>query len=769
MRKLIIRFLVCLFFIGISVNAQSQDDRALYEQAKNAFKSGNFEEANGFCQKYLDFYPNGEAIPDVRLMLAESAFQLQNLTDAATLYEKMGDLYPELDIARYALSRAGECFQKIGDYDNAKRVFIKLRDRYPDTSEAEYAKYNIADLEKYLPHKPGTPTMTKEEEMKKIEPPVEQTPTEEELLQKAKETFEAKDYQQALSLFRDFLKKFETSKFAHYAQLKIGECLYYQHRSQEALKEYKKVLTNYPKSEYIDYALYSISWCNYRLGDYEEAISSFEKLINEYPDSKYVPSSKKAIDKIKAEYDEKKAKELLEQANSLYANKKYREAKNSINELIDKYPNSEVVKEAKELLTKIDEILVTTSYKQALTIYERGEKALNDKNYDEAIHEFKRVIFEFPESEYAKLAEKAIALVEEEKSYLVAKEKFEESVELYEDQKINEAKKGFKEIVTKYPETEYKEEAEEKLVELETKEGELGAYKTYKNALSLMKKEDYPQAINAFQKILTDYSDTDYVQLAEAGINEAKEALKNERMKRKFNIAQRYYALGDYESAKEWFEEIKGEYPNTEYAKKADENLITISTIGTPRGVEEEYNLAISLYEQGNLQEAILQFKKIIDKYPNTKFANVSIESLKTTQKKLNDEQAKVIYDGAHRAQEYGEYTAAISKYDKLISEYPDSYWTVYAIYGKAETLYAMEEFTQAKEMWQKVADAFPTSDLVPHALYHVAECYEQTGEYKEAYLAYERLQKTYPQSIYGEGELAELIKDKIVVLKAKE
>ncbi len=775
MKKLVIRFLYCLFFIGISGNVQSQEvtpavnDKALYEQAESAFNSGNFDEANGFYQKYLDLYPQGDKIPDVRFRLAECSFQQRDFAKAAVLYEKVADLYPGLEIAKQALSRAGESFQKTGDYANAKKVFTKLKDRYPDTPDAEYAQYNLTDLGKYIPSpKPATPTTTKGEGEEK--PKTAQIElTEDELLQKAKESFEAKNYQQAISLFKDFLKRFPKSSFAHYAQLKIAESFYYQEKFQEALKEYKKVVADYPESKYIDYALYSIGWCNYRLGNDIEAISSFERMLKEYPNSKYVTSSQKAIEKIKLEYNEKKAKELLSIAKSFYTAEKNREAKNTLSELIEKYPQSEVVNEAKELLAKIDEQLIAGSYKKASKIYERGEMALKDKNYDEAIHEFKRVVFEFPESEYAKLAIKAIALVEEEKAYLSAKAKWEDSVKLYEEQKLDRAKEGFEEIVKEYPQTKYKEEAEEKLIELETKEGEQGAYKIYKKALSLLQEKDYPEAINTFRKILTDYPNTEYVTLAQAGINSAQETMKNERVRRKFDIAKRYYELGDYKSAKDWFEDIKENYPDTEYARKANESLIAIAKIGTPKGVEEEYNLGTTFYEQGNLKQAILQFKKIIDSYPNTKFAKAAQESLITATNKLNDEQAKILYDDARKFQGYGEYKFALEQYDKLINEYPNSYWTVYAVYGKAEVLYGLEDFTQAKILWQKVADEFPASDLVPHALYHVAECCEQQGDYKKACSVYERLQKIYPQSIYAQGDLAELIKNKIVTLKSKE
>ncbi|MEW6620033.1 MAG: tetratricopeptide repeat protein [bacterium] len=756
------RFLICLLLIGLSINVWAQDEIKIYDQAVNSFNKGDFNEANKFCQKYLDLHPSGEKVSDIQLLSAECEYQLRNFLNAAMLFEKVADLYPGLEMAKQALSRAGESFQKLGDYAGAKRAFTKIKTRYPDTPDANYAEYNLSELEKYLPSKSVTATATTQQ------PTIQQTETEEELLQKAKASYEAKDYQQAISLFRDFLTKFKTSNFAHYAQLKISESFYYQNKFEEALKEYKKVITNYPESKYIDYCLYSIGWCQYRLENDQEAIASFEKLIKEYPKSKYVDSSQKAIEKIKAEYEEKQAKELLDQANSLYADKKYKESKEKITRLINKYPDSKLINEAKGLLSKINEDLVVTSYKEARTIYDRGEVALRQKNYDEAIHEFKRVMFEFPESEYAKLAEKAMTLIEEEKDYLQAKKKWEESTKLYEEEKLAKAKEGFKEIVTEYPKTEYKEDAQKKLLEIETKESEDEAYKIYKKGLTLMKEKSYPLAINTFQQIITNYPNTEYATLAQSGINEAEEAMKTDRVKRKFDIALRYYALGDYKSATEWFEEIKENYPNTEYAKKSEENLVAISKKGTPKSAEEEYNLALRLYEQGNLQDAALQFKKIIDTYPDTKFANTSKELLTTAENKLKDEQSKVLYDTARRTQEYGEYNSAITQYDKLINEYPDSYWSPYAIYGKAETFYAMGEFDKAKEQWQKVADNFPASDLVPHALYHIAECEEQAGEYQKAALIYEKLQKTYPTSIYGKGELSELIKDKIALLKGK-
>lgn len=760
--------LIILIFFIITPNclvwAQSSD--ILYIEATDALNEANYEKAIELFSKYLKLEPNNEKSVSAKYNLADAYYRQEKFLEAAKLYEEIANLNPDNELAPESLTKSAESYGKVDDKDNMVRAFKKVINLYPETSHAEFARYQLAELK--IPNKPVkviVPTGTKTEPVPGVLPqnliPEDIDIQEDALLKTAKDVFKAKDYKTALDLFNRFLYKFPKSEKAAYAQLKIAECYYYQEYYKNALNAYKKVL-NYPTTEYKEYAQYSIGWCYYRLNDYKNTLATLGKLITTYPQGKYVNSAKDEVEKIKLQLQEEESKNLFNKAKNLNEKGEFKSAADTLTELINKYPQTSGVNEAIELLNKLKELISEISYKEGNRLWTEGEKYLADNELNKAEENFKQLVSSYPENNYCPLAQEALKLIQQKQIDQKARLEFENGLEYLEKKDYNNARIKFEGVLKKFPDSNYKKDAETKLKETLSYQADVGAYKFYKRALNFVKEEDYDQAVEAFQQVIDKYPNSNYVPLSKDGIADIQDSVKNQQIYRQFEIAKKYYELGDYNKAVESFKQIQTNYPNTHYSQRADEFIKNISNTSQSKSVEEEYEIAQNIYNKGELSEAKERFLTIISKYPKSRYTKAAQENVDSINKRITNENVKELYDAGRRFQEYGEYKKAISNYQDVLEKYPNNFWAVYSQYAKAESLYAQNSYLEAKNEWEKVINGFKGSDLAPHALYHVAECYEQLGDFKQAKENYQKLQKEYPNSIYAKGDLADLIRERI-------
>lgn len=728
--------LILILLSCLSSNLYATDPEIYYEQAQTAFQKKEYDYAYELFEKYLSFAPEGKHVAEAEYNMGECQSKKENYPEAISSYQAVIDLYPDSAFVAKAYNKLGDCYYRIDDQERAAEAYRQTIKKYPNSSEAEYAQVCLTEILGGSKSQKGSVRKIKE-----IKVPEKTGQTEEQklgdefnALEKAKALFKAKDYPGARDMFQEFMKAFPKSKNSHYARLKIGETYYYEENYGKALPEYKKVIFNYPDSKYIDYCLYSAGWCHFRLKEYAESQKMFETLIKNYPQSDYMDPAKKVLPKIADLIKEEKLSGLLTNAKEECEKGNLVAAKASIEKIMQEYPNSQSAKDAKPLLTEINKMLAENSYDEAKAAYDDAQKMLDNGMVEEAIKDFQDIISKYPESEFSNLSKIALKQAEEKK--VIAEKPTEEKSSLH-------AAVAAKTIVPDKSDN------------------------LYKKALECLGNEDYYQAIETFQKILLEYPNSNYAKLAEKGINEASSSLKYRRIERLFEIAQRYYNMGEYEKAEQGFRNITEEYPETNQAQKAQKMIKQLSGINTKQ-IGEEYTVAQQCYEQGDLTKALEQFKKLIEKYPQTVYAQAAGGTIAIIQEKLNNKKAKGLYEEAKSLQEQGSYTEAIDEYTKMLEEYPKAYWTPYAQYSKAETFYSQKKYKEAIDAWQKVLDNFSGSDMAPHSLYHIAECYEKLKDYKNASQSYLKLQQVYPESIYAKGALAELIKKQAARLKTE-
>ncbi len=716
LQKIVITFLL---LICLASNLYATDPEIYYEQAQTAFQKEEYDDASELFEKYLTFAPDSEQAAEAWYSIGECKYKQENYPEALLSYQAAIDLYPDSSFVPEAYNKIGDCYWRIDDREKACQSYNQTIKEYPNTPEAGYAKGCLKDI-KGAKAAGKTEKTGKTEKQKGTETIGKALGDELNTLEKAKALFKAKDYPGARVVFQDFMKAFPKSKHNHYVRLKIAETYYYEENYSKALPEYKKVVSDYPDSKYVDYAMYSAGWCYFRLKGYADSQKMFETLIENYSQSNYVEPAKKVLPKIAELIEEERLSDLLRQAKEDCEKGNFVAAKASIEQIIEEYPNSQSAKEAEPLLTQINQRL--------------AELAVNE-------------------------AKKAYADAQTEKIENQGSKTQTITTTSSKEQPLNKeaAKKDIEKEKPSVPTTAIATVAVDKEIDKSTD--------LYKKALEYLGNEDYSHAIETFQRVILEYPDSSYASLAKNGMDEASISLKSKRIERLFEIAQRYYNMGEYEKAKQVFKSITEEYPETNQAQKAQKMIYNLSGVSAER-VSEEYMTAQRSYEQGELTKALEQFNSLVKKYPETIYAKAAEGTIAIIQEKLSNKKAKVLYEEARFLQEQGNYAEAIEEYTRMLEEYPKAYWTPYAQYSKAEAFYGQQKYKEAVAAWQKVIDNFPGSDMSPHSLYHIAECYEKLKDYKNAYQSCLKLQQVYPESIYARGELSELIKKQADKLK---
>lgn len=102
---------------------------------------------------------------------------------------------------------------------------------------------------------------------------------------KAKNTFDAGNYDEARMLFDDFLKFFPNSKIADSAVFWIGETYYRQENYERAILEYQRAMDTYPNGNKIPSCIYKQGLAFIALGDTVNGKILLEDLVARYPDS----------------------------------------------------------------------------------------------------------------------------------------------------------------------------------------------------------------------------------------------------------------------------------------------------------------------------------------------------------------------------------------------------------------------------------------------------------------------------------------------------
>ncbi|MBD1261239.1 outer membrane protein assembly factor BamD [Maribacter polysiphoniae] len=215
--------------------------------------------------------------------------------------------------------------------------------------------------------------------------------------------------------------------------------------------------------------------------------------------------------------------------------------------------------------------------------------------------------------------------------------------------------------------------------------------------------------------------------LVMSSCNEYQKVLKNEDVKAKYELAQKFYEEGDFKRANRLFEQIAPKYigkPQGErvmfffantYFERKDYNMAGYQferfIKSYPKsekvaqasflGAKSYYKLSpVYSLDQTDTDKALVKLQTFINMYPDSEYfdeANKMAKELTTKKEKKAFEIAKQFNKLGHF--DYSFLTPAMAAFDNFISDYPGSIFREEALYLKFEsaTQYALNSFARWK------------------------------------------------------------------------
>ncbi len=728
-----------VFFLLLFLSGILKSEETFISKADTSFNNGNFKEALELYKEYLLSAPEGEFAPLAQYRIGEGLFQLEKYAEAKKGFNRVISIFPKSEYVKPSLSRLGDCYLKLNKKLEAIEAYQRLKNEFPDTKEGEYALSQLSGL---LPKKPT------KDEIEKIKV--------------AKELFEKGSYTGSYDKFLSFIKDYKNSTYTPYARFKLGESLYYQEKYDDAIKSYNDFLISYPDTPYSSYAEYSLSFCYFKIGDFDNASKTITGFLEKNKTSKYYKSAARLKDEVSKKIGEKEVDVLFNSCKNYFKEKNLEKAKAGLDELLEKYPDNRYKKEAKSLLSEINEKLAEKSGQVIKELYDRGENYLKEKKYDAAIDCFQRLVRDFPETDYTNLGSVGLLKANKEKLEDEAGLKYNEGLTYEAEGKEHDARIIFQGVISRFPTTDYAKKSQERLDSLANKKEERNAESLYKEGVSLLKNGNYEAALGLFEKIIVLYPSSIYSELSKKRRDKIKEKIGEDRQKSQFEIAMKYYELGEYKESAKILQNIISIWPSGTWATKAKNVFSEISDKLNEEDASSLFKMAQSYYENNEFDKAFDVFKKIVELYPQSRFAKVSILAMGRLNEKIANEKAKEIFDIGQNLMFQKKYDESYERFDKVSKEYPTSYWAQYAQYEKGECNFLKNDYQNAILEWQGVITQFPESSLASDALYHIAGSYALLNMKEDASKMYKRLLLEYPESIYAKGQLRSLITEKI-------
>ena len=492
---------------------------------------------------------------------------------------------------------------------------------------------------------------------------------------------------------------------------------------EEAIKKASKVLTFHPKSKWVDDALFLIGKSYYNIGEYAKAERKFNELLTSFPKSNFIEDSYYYLGI--SRYKQGNRIEAIEALNSLLDNPKmkkkkpevcfelgrikfdegeYAEAIKFYKRMLSQYPREELNSKAqfsigeayfilKDYTQAKENFSLVKKYesKGELTyksIFRTGASAYQLKDYKGGLEIFTQLSREKKYNKFLQQIELKIAegyqledsldlALKKYEDISLSYPKTEEAAEayyragiIYFEKKIDltKAQEFFEKAKTEKPNSPFAKSALEKNADISkltaykeqvTKEEKDKAVKSlFLLAEFYLFQMNMPEsALAEYQIILNEYPDSQYVPKSLYSSAWVYENIYHDTLKAKefyqrildnhpnsdytkgamlflglssdsleINIIEKKYLLAESllikeekpDAAKEFFQEIMEKYPSSKYALKS------------------EFALAWILEHYSNPEDSslVLAYKGLIDKYPGTEYADFAREKLGIAVKK---------------------------------------------------------------------------------------------------------------------------------------
>lgn len=258
----------------------------------------------------------------------------------------------------------------------------------------------------------------------------------------------------------------------------------------------------------------------------------------------------------------------------------------------------------------------------------------NEKKLDDASREFKKLLKEYPKSFEASESQYYLGLIEEKRENLYeAYQAYQRVIDKYPfSERIKEIIEKEYAIAEKFMSGQKRKvlgmtlpvenpaiEVFSKVVDNSTY-GPLAPKAQYKLGLVLKGLQRYYEAEDAFNKVISNYPDSEWVEPAKFQIASCRSAVSRSSD----------YDQGATGEAKQKFEEFVREHPDAILSQEAESNIAKLKE----KEAEASFNTARFYEKQKAYQAAKIYYDNVVNNYPESAWAAKALERLQVMEKK---------------------------------------------------------------------------------------------------------------------------------------
>ncbi len=372
--------------------------------------------------------------------LAEAYYQTDQYEDAKKLYQEIIDEYRYSDADLIAASQAsyGWCLLHENRLDITENQFTKVMSAYSmDTTSLinssfgnGIALYNKEEYEKALNHFESISKIPSDHPLKPKG-----------MFYAGKSYYNLEYYRQAIDSWENILEDYPKSEIAPNAAYEIGMTYFQGLKYDMAAPYFKIVIDEYPNSPIATEALLTLGNNYYNAADYKKAIDAFKKFISIHPNDSLVDEAEQSLSS---------AYYMAGQENP-----------NMLESFIEEFPSDP---------------------KAALALFNIAVHSYEEGNKEMALETFRKVVIDFPETEYAEDAQvNVIKIYDETENHEKLVDEANLFLEYFPESErtplalfyggsgyfylgeYGKAIESFKKIVKEYPASEYVETAKHNL------------------------------------------------------------------------------------------------------------------------------------------------------------------------------------------------------------------------------------------------------------------------------------------------------------------
>ncbi|MBS0210977.1 MAG: tetratricopeptide repeat protein [Planctomycetes bacterium] len=248
-------------------------DKLYFRAAEYAYAADDLPAAVQHYQELLKRFGNSPLAPQARYGLGWALFSQGNGKDAVAAYDQLLAAKPVADVAARTLYARGVARYSLKDYQRAIGDFQAFLDTKPTTAERSDARYNLGlclVAAEQLPAAIDTFQKLLKDDAKYVGADRAWN----ELAWAAKNAGREKD---SLDAFQQLVKKFPDSPLFAEAQCQLADHYYQAEEFSRAAEAYASALTRAGESSLTESILHRLGWSYFRQGDYEKARATFQK------------------------------------------------------------------------------------------------------------------------------------------------------------------------------------------------------------------------------------------------------------------------------------------------------------------------------------------------------------------------------------------------------------------------------------------------------------------------------------------------------------